>query len=202
MSDTGGLLNVLNEKMKISSVYNSVPVMKLIHKHKPKTKRELKDLIDYHYTHKCDCGIRSKGTVEDFGRKLYESQLEYWGEYKFSLKRCIQWEYDLFVTNSLKGAYMEGEAVKVLSDVLPSIFSVHEVNNIVDVNFRVDIEVKWCGFLVFGVQVKPESYDYMDDKVKNVNAVLNSKYPVNVRYLYYDSEGVFINVGEVVKGYL
>lgn len=202
MTDTGGLLNVLNEKMRISSIHNSVPVMKLIKVHKPRTRRELKDLIEYHYTHKCDCGIRSKGTVEDFGRNLYDSQLKYWGEYKFSLEECIQWEYDLFITNSLKGAYMEGEAVRVLSDVLPSIFTVKGVTGCVDVNFRVDIEVRWCGFLVLGVQVKPESYDFMEDEVRCVNSILNSKYPVQVRYLYYDDEGVFLNVDDVVKGYL
>lgn len=202
MANTGGLLNILNEEKKISSAYNSVPIIKLIRKHKPQTKSELKELIEFHYIHKCECGIRSKGTIEDFGRNLYESQLEYWGEYKFSLNECIQWEYDLFITNSLKGEYMEGKAVEELKKILPSIFTVNEVSNVVDINFRVDVEVRWCDFLVFGVQVKPESYEFMSDDIKNINYALNSKYPVEVRYLYYNSDGVFLNIDDVVKGYL
>lgn len=202
MSDTGGLLNILNHAMNISSVNNSVPVMNLIKTHNPKSKNELKDLIEYHFMNKCDCGIRSKGTVEDFGKNLYDAQLEYWGEYKFSLEECIKWEYDLFITNSLKGACMEDKAVEVLREVLPSIFTVNVVQNIVDVNFRVDIEIKWCGLLVLGIQVKPESYEFMEDDIKSINKVLNSKYPVNVKYLFYNSEGVFVNIEDVVKSYL
>lgn len=200
MANTGGLLNILNEKKRISSVRNSVPVMKLINTHKPKTRSELVELIDYHYHHDCECGIKSKGTVEDFGRNLYNAQMDYWGENRFSLEECIQWEYDLFITNSLKGAYMESEAEKSLTEKLPFPFTVSEVNNVTDVNYRVDLEVKWFDLLVFGVQVKPQSYTHMGVDVKQTNITLNSKYPREVRYLYYNDDNEFVNLDEVVKG--
>ena len=57
MSLTGGSLNLLNGKMGISAPNKSVPVMKLIKMHKPKSKEELVELIKYHYKNKCDCGI-------------------------------------------------------------------------------------------------------------------------------------------------
>ena len=199
-SGTGGLLNILNEKKKISSVRNSVPVMKLINTHKPKTRRELVDLIEYHYIYDCPCGIKSKGTVRDFGKNLYDAQLDYWGEYKFSLEECIRWEYDLFVTNSLKGAYMECKAEEFLGERLPLGFSVCGVDGVTDVNFRVDLEVKWYGFVVFGVQVKPVSYKGMGYGVKQVNRILNNQYQWEVRYLYYDDDGDFVNVDDVVGG--
>lgn len=200
MSDTGGLLNILNEKKRISSVRNSLPVMKLISIHKPKTKSELVELIEYHYYNDCSCGIKSKGTVEDFGKNLYDAQLDYWGEYKFSLEECIQWEYDLFVTNSLKGAYMESKAEELLSEKLPVGFTVSDVSDVIDVNYRVDLEVKWFDSVIFGVQVKPVSYMNMDYAIKQTNVILNNRYSREVRYLYYNDDEEFINVDEVVGG--
>lgn len=102
-ANTDGLLNLLNGKMGISAPHKSVPVIKLINTHKPKSYDELESLIEYHYLNDCSCGIRSQGSVFDFGKNLYGSQIEYWGEYKFTLEECVQWEYDLFIINSLKG---------------------------------------------------------------------------------------------------
>lgn len=107
MSLTGGELNILNGKYGISAPDKSIPVMKLIKEHKPKSKEELVTLIKNHYLYRCDCGIKSKGTIEDFGRNLYVSQLSEWGKYKHSLEECINWEYNLFVVQSLKGNTME-----------------------------------------------------------------------------------------------
>ena len=200
LSNTGGLLNILNEKKRISSVRNSLPVMKLISIHKPKTKRELVELIEYHYYNDCPCGIKSKGTIEDFGKNLYDAQLDYWGEYKFTLQECIQWEYDLFVTNSLKGAYMENKAEETLTENLPVGFTVSDVSDVTDVNYRVDLEVKWFDSVIFGVQVKPVSYMNMDYTIKQTNVILNNRYSREVRYLYYNDDEEFINVDEVVGG--
>ncbi len=185
--------------MRVSSVRNSLPVMKLINIHKPKSKGELVDLIEYHYYNDCSCGIKSKGTVEDFGRNLYDAQLKYWGEYKFSLEECVQWEYDLFVTNSLKGAYMEDKAEEILNESLPFGFSVSDVDNVTDVNYRVDLEIRYGNDVVCGVQVKPLSYVNMEYRVKETNILLNSKYPYEVQYLYYNDDEEFVNIDEVVN---
>ena len=60
MSLTGGELNLLNGNQGISAPFRSVPVMKLIREHKPRTKNELVELIEYHYKNKCSCGIVAK----------------------------------------------------------------------------------------------------------------------------------------------
>ena len=83
MAYTGGPLNELNGKMGISAPYKSVPVMKLIREHQPKSKDALVELIKYHYKNNCKCGVKSQGSVEDFGKNLYESQTIYWGEYRY-----------------------------------------------------------------------------------------------------------------------
>jgi hypothetical protein len=85
MAYTGGPLNELNGKMGISAPSRSVPVMKLIRIHNPRSKDELVELIKSHYEQDCSCEIKSQGTIEMFGKYLYESQIRYWGEYKFSL---------------------------------------------------------------------------------------------------------------------
>lgn len=103
MTFTGGPLNLLNGKMGISAPRRSVAVMKLIRAHQPGSRQEVEDLIAWHALNRCECGIVSQGNVETFGRNLYNAQQEFWGEYKYSLKEYIQWEYDLFITQSLKG---------------------------------------------------------------------------------------------------
>ena len=71
MAYTGG---ELNGKMGISNPSRSVPVMKLIKMHNPKSKDALVQLIEYHKINMCPCGIVSKGTVKEFGEWLFESQ--------------------------------------------------------------------------------------------------------------------------------
>ena len=119
-ANTGGLLNLLNGKMGISAPYKSVPVIKLINTHKPKSYAELETLIEYHHLNDCPCGIKSQGSVYDFGKNLYDAQIPFWGEYKFTLEECIQWEYDLFIINSLKGNKMEDKAIVELRNKLPA----------------------------------------------------------------------------------
>lgn len=65
MSLTGGELNLLNGNQGISAPYKSVPVMKLIREHKPKTKNELVELIEYHFKNKCNCGIVSQVDIPE-----------------------------------------------------------------------------------------------------------------------------------------
>lgn len=201
-ADTGGLLNLLNSKMRISSPVNSVSVIKLINIHEPKSYDELESLIEYHYHNRCSCGVRSKGTVRDFGCWLYDSQLEFFGDYWFSLEECIRWEYDLFVKNSLKGNVMEKKAVDCLSECLSDDFRVCASSGFVDEFYRVDVEVFEGDVLVCGVQVKPFSYVFMCDEVKDVNVMLNSKYNGSVFYLFYDDEGCFMNLDIVVADIL
>jgi len=119
MGLTGGELNILNGgKRGISAPDKSVPIMKLIKVHKPKSKEELVTLIKEHFIKKCECGIVSKGTIEDFGQNLYDAQLPMWGEHKYTLQECITWEYHLFVTQSLKGDLIENKAKDILSKEL------------------------------------------------------------------------------------
>ena len=125
MAYTGEPLNELNGKTGISAPYRSIPVMKLIKVHRPKSKEELVELIKFHFENDCECGIKSKGTVEDSGKNLFNSQKAYWGENRCSLKDCIQWEYDLFVVQSLKGGTVEKKAAAELNNLL-SDYSISE----------------------------------------------------------------------------
>ena len=198
-ADTGGLLNLLNGKMGISAPYKSVPVIKLINTHKPKSYSELESLIEYHYLNECSCGIKSQGTVYDFGKNLFNAQKMYWGETKFTLEECIRWEYDLFIVNSLKGSKMEDKAINELKNRLPSNFDVVNAVGIIDEEYRVDIEIKKDNKVILGIQVKPSSYKYMRSEVKSFNEIRNSKYGINVKYLYYDSEEEFTNLDVIIQ---
>lgn len=198
MADTGGLLNVLNGKKGISAPYNSVSVMKLIKNHHPQSKDELVDLIKYHYENDCDCGIKSQGTIEDFGKNLYDAQESFWGEKKFSLRECIQWEYNLFVINSLHGGIMEKKAIKELDNTLIG-YQVNEAEGYLDEDLRIDLVVNTNEAEVCGIQVKPSTFLHIRQEVITFNKEANEKWDKPVFYLYYDKSENFENIDEVIE---
>ena len=198
-ANTGGLLNVLNGKMGISAPHRSVPVIKLINKHNPKSYDELETLIEYHYLNDCECGIKSQGTVYDFGKNLYNAQREYWGENKFTLEECIKWEYDLFIINSLKGSKMENKAIIELKKELPSKYTITNSESFIDEEYRVDLEIKKENKIVLGIQVKPISYKFTRYEVKSFNKIKNSQYKNKVEYLYYNDDEEFTNIPIIIE---
>lgn len=190
MPDTGGELNRLNGKMGISAPYESVPVMKLIGEHNPNSHQELVELIEEHIGGAECCDVVSQGTVEDFGENLYEVQEEFWGEKKYTLEECIEWEYDLFISQSLKGNTMEKKGISELEQRLNDIGDIvlEESNEIVDNQYRIDIEIKSGDTIAAGIQVKPNSYSNMRSEVKYRNKSANEKYEGEVFYLFYNHD--------------
>lgn len=199
MANTGGPLNLLNGKMGISDPSRSVPVIKLIKTHNPKSKEELVELIRSHYENRCVCGIVSKGTIEIFGKNLYESQIAFWGEYRFSLKECIQWEYDLFIVQSLKGGIIEKKAIKKLFEDTPEEFKFEETYGIIDEEFRIDMVILRNSDEIGGIQVKPLTFNKMRSEVITFNLHANRRWGKPVFYLFYDEKEEFVNYDELIQ---
>lgn len=195
---TGGELNKLNGDYGISAPYKSVPVMKLIKVHRPKSKDELYELIKVHYETSCECGVKSQGTVEDFGRNLYEAQKQAWGQYKHTLQECIQWEYDLFVIQSLKGTLIENRALTELKNLLKE-FEFSEAEGFVDEELRIDLIISKAGNQIAGIQVKPRTFNLMREGVITFNKAANAKWGKPVFYLFYNDQEQFININEIVE---
>ncbi|HFA51356.1 MAG TPA: MjaI family restriction endonuclease [Bacteroidetes bacterium] len=203
MAYTGGELNRLNGKYGISAPQRSVPVMKLIKTHRPKSKGELYELIKYHFEKKCHCGIKSKGTVESFGKKLYAAQLQEYGEYKFTLKECIQWEYDLFVVQSLKGKNIELKALQQLQKILKTVhLNIQEAEGFMDEELRIDLIVLKKEKPICGIQVKPLTFNNMREGVIFFNKNANAKWGRPVYYLFYDEAEKITNLDEVTGNIL
>lgn len=196
ISKTGGDLNKLNGKYGISAPKNSVPIQKLIENHNPESPEELVDLIKYHYEYDCKCGLKSKGTIEDFGRNLYEAQRKEWGEYRFSLERCIEFQYYLFVIQSLGGHQMEKKAKEKLEKEIKQI-NVESTNQFYDEELRIDFIIKKDEDIIAGVQVKPESFKNIRMNVKKMHKNKNSKVDHPVYYLYYRDDE-FTNLEEII----
>jgi len=198
MAYTGGHLNELNGKMGISAPYRSVPIMKLIRTHQPKSKEALVDLIKYHFDNDCKCGIKSQGTIEDFGRNLFISQQKHWGEVRYSLKECIQWENDLFVIQSLKGGIIEKKALRILQEKLQN-YTFEEAEGYLDEELRIDLIIKKTGNAIAGVQVKPATFKRMRAGIITFNKEANKKWSNPVFYLYYDRSENFENMEELIS---
>lgn len=198
MAYAGGPLNELNGKMGISAPFKSVPVMKLIKAHNPKSKDELVDLIKWHSENVCECDTKSQGTVEQFGINLYNSQKSYWGEIRFSMQECIQWEYDLFVVQSLKGGIIEKRAISELNKLVKE-FNFNEADGYLDEELRIDIIIKKENKEIGGIQVKPATFKLMRREVITFNKTANQKWDKPVFYLYYNENEQFINLSDLVN---
>lgn len=198
MSLTGGKLNLLNGQYGISASKNSVAVMKLIRTHSPKTKSELEDLIASHSTSRCSCGIISQGTIQDFGKNLYDAQFKEWKKEVFSLTECIQWEYDLFITQSLKGNKIESNAISTLKENFPTL-TIKEAKGYIDEELRVDVIINDSNKKEIGVQIKPATFKMMRQNVISFNKVANKKWGKPVAYLFYDDKENFENLDDVVN---
>ncbi len=198
MAYTGGPLNELNGKMGISAPYKSVAVMKLIKAHQPRSKDALVQLISDHAKNICACGVKSCGSVESFGKNLYEAQIPYWNEYRYSLSECVQWEYDLFVVQSLKGGIIEKRAITALNEQ-SKVYQFEAALGFVDEELRIDIMVKKEEKEIAGIQVKPLTYQWMRKEVITFNTDANRKWGKPVFYLYYDADENFANLEEVLN---
>lgn len=200
MAYTGGKLNELNGKYGISAPHRSVPVMKLIRHHRPKSREELCGLIrQHHQGGPCPCGVVSQGSVEDFGKKLYEAQFREWGEARYTLQECVQWEYDLFVVQSLKGTHLELAALRYFQQNLACVgLSFSMADGFLDEELRVDILVGREEQAICGIQVKPLSFHKMRQGVVAFNHRSNAKWGKPVCYLFYDENGQFTNAEAVV----
>lgn len=203
MAYTGGKLNQLNGKYGISAPHKSVPVMKLIKAHRPKSREELCQLIAFHHKNECPCGIKSQGTVEDFGRSLYDAQFREWGEYPYSLQECVQWEYDLFVVQSLRGTAVEDAALAFFQKNMACAgYAVTKAEGYVDEELRVDLIVSQNGETCCGIQVKPLTFNKMRDGVISFNKAANARWGKPVFYLFYNDDGQFTNTEEVAAAIL
>ncbi len=197
---TGGPLNVLNGKHGISSRLRTVPVMNLIRKHKPQGRGELVDLIASHSKpeNPCECGIKSTGTIEDFGKSLYNAQKNEWGQYIHTLEECITWEYNLFIINSLKGNVIEEKAIQEFRKHFKG-WNISESSEKIDNDYRVDLVISDNhNHNKSGIQVKPETYKRMRGSVKLSNEMRNKQWGNPVFYLYYNKESNFINLEDVI----
>lgn len=209
-ASTGGILNVISERYNCIRKNNSVPVMQLIRYHKPKTNDHLVNLIASH-TEKgnhsqCECGCKSKGTLEDFGMNLYNANLKYFDSIgnpdgAKSLEECELFMYTLFITNSLKGNNMESKALKLIQDKMESNCIIELATEKYDFKYGVDLICKRDDIEICGIQVKPISYLHIPEshEVKFLTKHKNSLYGKPVHYIYYDTNLEFINVDEIVN---
>jgi len=172
--------------------------MKLIKVHRPKSKDELYELIKVHHETNCECGIKSQGTVEDFGRNLYEAQQQAWKQYKYTLQECIQWEYDLFVIQSLKGTLIENNALNEFKNNLKD-FEFTEAEGFVDEELRIDLIISKANNEIAGIQVKPLTFNLMREGVITFNKAANTKWCKPVFYLFYNDQEQFTNFDEIAK---
>jgi len=200
---TGDELNYLNGKYAISAPSNSVPVMKLIKYHRPYSESELESLISSHVDGLCGCGVKSQGNISVFAIHLYDAQWKEWQEYRYSKQDCFDWQYKLFIRDSMKGRMMELKALKLLRHHLVN-YDISLAEEELDEKYRVDILLSQRHTVIYGIQVKPKSFKYARASVQQHHKKVNDECPFPVKYLYYNKNMDFTNFnilrGDLQKG--
>ena len=204
----------LNKKHDISAPENSVPVTKLIRVHQPRNRTELFALFKSHVDCECECGIKSKGTIKDFGVNLYNAQIDEWGQHIFTLKECIQWEFDFFL---LLSGFPNGNTI-VEKAIL-------YIRNFVEKHPEYQSDGFWAISKCTGnhgvdilvspadpkrevypfptecyIKVEPKIYKYMEGSIKRVDETCDGLFNATpVFCLYYDEDSKFINFDNVIE---
>lgn len=130
---------------------------------------------------------------------MYESQKKYWGEYKYSLEQCIQWEYDLFVVQSLKGGIIEKKAIKLLQQSLSN-HIIEEAQGYLDDELRIDLIVYDTNRKILGgVQIKPKTFNSMRPEVLFMQKKQNLKWGHPVWFLFYNKDETFVDLASLIE---
>lgn len=186
---TGGPLNRINELYGLNRPELSVPIMKLVHYHKPLSERTLQALLQDHMHDACNlCRCRvMHGGVAGWSERLYDVAKPSYPA--VTRQECDNFVYDLFVRGPLRGRMMEEHALTQLQNTLPH-YHFRYADEKTDIQFAVDIECLKDHKVLAGVQVKPLSFLKQKAAV-DVNHRKNHNWGLPVYYLYYDQNGLF-----------
>lgn len=191
---TGGPLNPLNESNRLNQRENSVFCMGLVKAHQPKNPKEMRTLIERHYTNVCTCGIKSKGTVEQFALNLLNAQLQddsFRAKHGiFSYDRCYEFQFDLFCVGPLMGRSQEMKSRKICLHALSDkCVKVREVSDHEECGCAIDYVLCHDSFGdLLGVQVKPAT---CPPNVLRENTKKQRKAEFDTLFHCYDQDGTF-----------
>jgi hypothetical protein len=213
---TGGPLNPISELNgrlhSLTGAFKSISLNALKAKHPTiKLNEQMWAEVDRHYNENCECGLKSKATVEMVAQSIFEEQnepraqeiLKKKGDKEnWDFNTCLTYVKLLFGRNTLQGQSMEEQAIKDLSTDLWR-FELEIANDELDKKYCVDIVVKNKSSkeIVGGIQVKPQSYYHTGtDHVTQAN----KKWDYPVYHLKYDDmeSKNWINRLEVLSKFL
>lgn len=198
-------LNRIVNKYDVNDPTETIYVMSMIDNHDVKTEKQVIEQIENHKNGGCgksDCWTQMNSDLDDRANIMYESQMKEFGEYRYTKETCIQYLKDLYSRKSIEGQTMETKAIRQLSE--KSGFRYKKATDGIDNKYAVDIVVESNEKEVMcGIQVKPDSYEKMNDKeLKTINNSKNRRYDYPVYYLVYDTDNEqkeFKNIYAVIE---
>ena len=194
--------------MSIARQSNSIHLGTLLNAHPEIVSNEqLLAEVDRHYHEDCDCGMKSKNTIEMLAQELHDAQddpravalLKAKGDDKWDLETCYQWMGLLFGRNTINGKDMEKQAILDLStDVWK--YKFYESDKELDTKFGIDLVAKSLeGKIVAGIQVKPDSF-YRKGLTHVAEA--NEEWEHPVYHLKYDKNRKWLNRLQIVSHFV
>jgi Holliday junction resolvase-like predicted endonuclease len=189
---TGGHLNVVNEKYRCNDPYRTIRVSTLMRVHAPRTEAAMLALIQAHEQPCPQCSERTRGGgLVGWQDALWRAvQQEHYAG--VSMADVQAFVYDLFVRSPVRGFMFEDYAVLWLRN---HGYRVRLATPEEDCAWAIDLVImhRYHGRVVAGVQVKPQSYQYVRSEVHQLNEQKNLRAGYPVYYLYYNNEGRWLN---------
>ena len=196
-------MNRLNERTGCNARRNTVPIMALIEAHPTTSPDAVEACIADHVGGVCPCGIVSNGTVDDFGKRLFNAQewpiAREWrrtqGDERYTLDECRAFMRCLFCEAPLRGRHFEFASREQMEAALHLVnpdrhWKTRKASREEDADFAVDWVVLEEDRIVAGVQVKPESAMQRGD-VLQMNREKHAKWGHFCVFHVYSDKGVF-----------
>jgi len=191
---TGGSINTITiidgDQKSLTGASKSISLNSLKQKHPEiKYKEQMWAEVDRHYHEKCECGLKSKATIEMVAQSIYDEQdrpeakliLQKHGEEKWDFETCLFFVLILFGRNTIQGQNMEQKAIDDLAPILWKC-QLTIASDELDKKYGVDILVKdQKGNILGGIQVKPDSFK------RNHVKQMNDAWEYPVYHLKYDN---------------
>lgn len=214
------VFNAFCDKHGLTNSRTTVPIMALLKAH-PNVldPDDIADLIKLHRPREegpgtgCStCSVISKGTLEDFGRRVYDRYKQVGQKPDMTLDDCCWFVKLLYTEKSCTGIFKERE---VFEDIKHRILErygdkhvrVRLANDQEDRDYAVDIIISKLVTVneelqdeqpLLGLQVKPHSYRYARPHILLMNDTKNSHFGKEVLYVFYDTKMSIINLDTVI----
>ena len=172
--DTKGRLNTINELYKLNTT-KDISISDIIKTYNPSSEEELLAII-------------TPEKIVELGKQLYNAAIK--ENHQTTLQECINYQYSLFIVNSMKGFLQEKQFHKLYPNA-------KQTPSDIDAKYSTDFVLDLKNKIIL-INIKPESYMRSTNEariaVREINRKKMNKFKSKLEFKYPDKSVYTINI--------